>query len=200
VNARLACALLATAAGCSGEIRFAAATSDAAGGDGGATCAIDSDCIIDGLHCDVATHACVPCVSDGDCKGDKQRRCDAATRQCVECGLSSDCGDGGTCIAATHECVPSCSLDHEDCPSTSPTCDTARGICVGCSGDAQCTTADKLLCRVESGRCVACRIDGDCPAAGKSRCDAAGDCVRCLTGADCASGVCEPNGHVCVAK
>jgi hypothetical protein len=194
-------ALIAAAMGCSGEIRYAA-TTDGGADETAVTCAIDSDCVIDGLHCDVSSHQCVACISDSDCKDPQNTRCDAVSHQCVQCGLSSDCGDNETCIGATHECVQQCSLGNENCPSTRPSCDTARGICVACSSDAQCTTSDQTLCLLESGRCVTCLNDANCHSAERPRCDAAGECVRCVSGADCPASapLCEPDKHVCVAR
>lgn len=162
------------ATGCSGEIRFAGDAADA-----GAACATEGDCAIADLHCDPIAHICVPCAVDADCKDPKATRCDSALHECVECGVPTDCASNETCIPATHECVPTCSLGHETCPSSALNCDTARGICVGCTADAECTSADRPFCQVASGRCVACRTNANCASPSKPRCNVVGgECVR----------------------
>ena len=201
---RALAALLAIAAGCSGEIRFSGDPSDSGAGSSetGARCNVDGDCLLDGLHCDPTAHVCVPCVVDADCTDAKLKACDAATHQCVECGTASDCDADQTCIPTTNECVPTCSLAHPTCPATAPSCDTARGICVGCSKDAECAAGDRPRCELASGRCVGCLSSADCRAPSKPLCDVVGECVSCLTSADCLATApfCDPTIHHCVAK
>jgi len=66
-----------------------------------------------------------------------------------------------------------------------------------CFGDPAGVVADDAgICAFPDGR-VPCRADDECGGAGP-RCDLlAGDCVECLEGADCGSGVCDPATKTC---
>jgi hypothetical protein len=197
------------AGGCNGEIRFGDPIADAAtlGPEAGAvegategaaavsTCAIDHDCRLSSLHCEPTLHVCVACLEHGHCGSAKLPRCDPSKHRCVECDTPEDCGAADlTCDPGTLKCVRRCGTG---CPSDAPTCDVARGVCVGCTVDATCSGATPV-CEPGSGRCVECVKNKDCTTA-KSHCDPSlGVCVACLTSAECNGQACDPGSGECV--
>jgi hypothetical protein len=203
----------ASGMGCDGEIRFAApeASLDSSGDasldtspngiDGSAgssplgTCAVDGDCLIQGLHCATTRGLCVECREDGDCLASDRPRCEASLGRCIGCRGDADCEIDERCEASTHACVERCSATRA-CNIGS--CDMATGRCVECSVTVACTDH---VCN-GAGVCVECLSDADCAAAGEEPfCDTLlGRCVRCITNAHCAPSLrCAPTPGECRA-
>ncbi len=80
-------------------------------------CESDADCPLEKPHCDVATHVCMPCVTDADCS-------DPAKPACQPDGTCGECSE----------------TNDKLCIGQKPVCDDAQGICVFCipgpEGDA----------------------------------------------------------------
>jgi hypothetical protein len=70
------------------------------------------------------------------------------------------------------------------CSGTTPVCDAASGMCVGCLASADCTGALKA-CDVATKTCVAC-IDNSSCTDPTSTCDTStNSCVQCIGNANC---------------
>jgi hypothetical protein len=70
------------------------------------------------------------------------------------------------------------------CSGTTPVCDAASGMCVGCLAGADCTGALKA-CDVATKTCVACIDDSSCTDP-TSTCDTStNSCVQCIGNANC---------------
>jgi hypothetical protein len=85
-----------------------------------------------------------PCKADTDCSGAKPY-CDVPAGLCRSCVKDAQCASGTLCNAASHTCVPGCSMGQA-------------------CGDAG-------VCEVDAGQCVQCNSDGDCKDPKNSRCD-----------------------------
>lgn len=147
-------------------------------------CAADVDCG-DGARC-VGGLCQDDCLRDDDCPGSQTcvaARCTAPDR-CVDDG---DCPGLTACEAGA--CVPFECSTHDDCPGLCVDRRCADGVPVQCDPGA---CAGALICA--SGACVTdgpCAADDDC-APGAPRCDASGDCLRCLGDTDCeGNGICD---------
>jgi len=155
----------------------------------GSDCAQDGSCP-DGLTC-FADWRCwprdfePPC--DPPCWG-AEPFCDEAMLRCIACRADADCAGGSVCAPNVQRCRPGCSAEHPDCPAPFH-CDLARGVCTGCTADAECTSPAEPRCDEGRGRCVPCLPHrGGCPSG--SVCVTSGDgyaCAPgCVTAADCA--------------
>jgi hypothetical protein len=168
-------------------------------GDGGATCASDSDCRLSTLHCDTASHRCVACLVDLQCEAPLPR-CDNDLHQCVNCLLGTDCSGGEVCDAIAHRCMRSCA-DGGACPSYAPHCSPPRWVCVECQNSGDCANSPAgHVCDVAAGKCVSCVAGTSCPS-DRPHCDRrSGRGVQCLSSADCAHDepLCDPVSHECV--
>lgn len=85
------------------------------------------------------------------------------------------------------------------CPAAFPACDARKGICVGCTTDADCG-ADKPICNTASNTCVACLSSANCAAPTPVCRTADNSCVACTTNALC-SGTkpfCRTDASICV--
>jgi hypothetical protein len=160
-------------------------------------CGADSDCPEATLHCDTGSGQCVPCVVDTQCTQPGLGRCDAALHECVACGVAGDCSGGQVCEPTSHTCLTSCA-DGGACPAGA-SCDTARGVCIGCTSDADCASAAAgHVCDTGSGQCVACTQSSQCSSPTRFCNPASNKCVQCLTGATCDDHVCDPVTFTCV--
>lgn len=175
------------------------ATSEKDGADAAsASCATNAECAIAGLRCDLSSRTCVQCLAATDCTTPGIDRCDVTLHRCVQCVSMGDCS-GGSCDPTTHRCVTTCA---GGCSGETPTCDTARGICVKCRTAADCTSAtEKRVCDPVDGRCVSCVADAECPPFAP-RCDRLlGRCVQCVGQNDCSAGkICNVSIGACVAR
>jgi hypothetical protein len=161
-------------------------------------CARDDDCALSTLHCDVVSHECFACVADEQCTDPNRPRCDVALHQCVQCGVDRDCPAGEQCEPTSLRCVASCA-DGGGCPPSAPIC-SARGMCIRCASDGECTTSTSgPVCSIPTGQCVQCTADRQC-ASPLPRCDlTANRCVQCLGRLDCGvEQTCDPGSRTCV--
>ncbi|MDX2052539.1 MAG: hypothetical protein SFV15_09125 [Polyangiaceae bacterium] len=78
------------------------------------------------------------------------------------------------------------------CSLAAPYCNVAKGFCVECIANEQCSTGS---CNVDLGACTDCGSDADCMDPNKPRCDTASkECAPCVpTNDNC------PQGKKCVA-
>lgn len=136
------------------------------------------------------TLSCVECVSDVDCPG---KRCDLTVGRCLE-------------ELPQNESPSCCGTDCLKCPEDAPFClPTHVGTaCAQCRHDIDC--GDGKYCR--SGLCELCLEDrrcgtrcescgGDTPFCFGSQVAENGECVRCLSSADCNGDACEQSTHTC---
>lgn len=155
-------------------------------------CNSNADCadVHDAHICDPDTGACVGCIDDTDCPGDKPI-CEPERQQCAECASNADCGAAEpACDLQSGECRE-CLID-TDCKDGFA-CDSDHHCKSVCTGDEDCTDPDRPICNVDTGSCVECGGDVDCPA-GRPTCNPNGQCVECLTAAQCTDpdlGVCK---------
>lgn len=108
--------------------------------------------------------------------------CDPDSHACVPCLTHGDCGPAAVCAAGACKAGLACGTDTA-CKATAQVCDTAAGVCVDCLGNSDCGAG--FAC--ERSRCVEakpCDSSKVCPAV----CDTgSGVCVDCLTDLDCAA-------------
>ncbi len=159
--------------------------------DASGPCAVDSDCPLASLQCDVPSGSCVPCTDDSLCTTAGFPRCDTALHLCVQCGSSQDCQSGWQC-SESHRCVPPCTSP-SDCPASEPNCDVLIGACYACNDILPCATG---VCDEEV--CVECKSDTQCPGRHCQR--ALGTCVDCVYSSQCPASapVCDPASWTCV--
>lgn len=149
-----------------------------------APCATDADCGKDEELCDVATGACVACMSADDCGGGDPV-CDGLRGQCVQCATDSDCGSQ-YCSPKDNKCAQ-CVIDAH-CPDIRPRCDGKECKAV-CTSDLDCD-GDKPSCNIDHGHCHECAVDAQCGVESPI-CKDESKCVGCLADADCAEGYCD---------
>ena len=137
-------------------------------------CTRDADCSFS-MHCKLATHKCVECLSSSHC---------AASESCL--------GDG-TCGAEAAGCT-----SDADCGGLA--CDTATGNCVQCVANADCPagqTCRNNACGGTGNTPPPCTQQSDCDMLGKvcvdNQCVACQTDTECGTGRRCAAGVCATN-------
>jgi len=149
-------------------------------------CDVAADCPGSKPGCDSASHRCVECMADGDCKQQGKPACNSAARTCVPCTSDVHCANGPSprCDSATSSCVQC--LDNSDCAMTGyPVCDSSTRHCRGCQTDAECSPG---VCN--NGGCSQCKVNTDCPA-NKPVCGPQGVCIACEQDSDC------PGGGIC---
>jgi hypothetical protein len=117
-----------------------------------------------------------PCETPAECTNPDRPAC--FERRCVQCG------------------------DSPDCAVTTPVCDGATHLCMGCAIDDDCAPrAGTPRCLVASGACVACLDAGDCTVATSPVCDTGThECRACRADGECASGFCDETAGSCVAE
>jgi hypothetical protein len=150
-----------------------------------------------GAACVAATRTC-GCGDDSECDGGE--RCDVATGACVACLTNADCpGPDADLCAPTHACT-SC-LTQADCASSAlgPRCG-ADGC--GCAGDFECATSERgprCAASFDGARTCSCSGDVDCASsAAGARCVLDGEALRCgcAATADCpAREACDATGR-----
>jgi hypothetical protein len=95
--------------------------------------------------------SCAGGISDG-------ARCSGGS--CSACTTTAACGPTcATCGGAATECNPAVGCTgpctgSAQCSAATPICDTTRGLCVGCTSNANCPTGS--YCDVISGACASC--------------------------------------------
>jgi len=176
--------------------------------DAPGTCFVDNDCVgvPGGAYC--LNEKCVACKSNSQCNNDAGAPICSAANTCVSCASTSSPDGGSGCMAAT-------------------VCEATSGRCVQCVSNSDCPTAGKAFC--VQNLCVGCDkvptggvdggVDGGAHDGGAADggagtvCSAArpicvpstpaiaiaGQCVQCLTGANCggATPVCD-GSNTCV--
>jgi hypothetical protein len=165
------------------------------------------------------------CSVDQDCAGSVKPYC--VNNQCVACRTSDHCSNaaGTPFCSAINTCV-SCAAATGDggvCSGAAPMCDPVSGRCVECIQNGDCPTAAKAFC--VANRCVGCNtpgasasgsggsdggasdggaidagVVGPCPG-NKPICvkdgTLIGQCVQCLSSADCSGGTPICNANLC---
>jgi Cys-rich repeat protein len=99
------------------------------------------------------------CSSDTDCAS-AGTHCDTASGECVECVTDGDCGSGLVCESL--QCVASCA-NGAVCPAATPVCRQPTDVCVPCSANSDCArAATGSICLTTTGQCVQCLTDANC--------------------------------------
>ncbi|HTB56634.1 MAG TPA: isopeptide-forming domain-containing fimbrial protein [Polyangia bacterium] len=163
--------------------------------------------------CSPTTHTCGPCTSDGapSCPDPSRPACQASgslAGACTECSPSN----AGKCAGEKPECLPTglCGCDADPAcggPMSGMICSGPNGVCTPGCGTAprnDCPTGMTCANIVNgTGTCgtsSGCTLDSDCTSP-LPRCNVAttsGQCVQCLTDADCpAPFVCDPTRNSC---
>jgi hypothetical protein len=131
----------------------------------------ENSCSETAPYCDKIKNACVECIKDNSDYAciDAELKCNASGR-CVECLKDSDCAtglcdDSGRCI--------NCDDDH--------VCNSGYCLKAGTSESSEST----------GGQCVECINDVDEHACKIGYCNDSNQCVECLNGSYCNSGVCD---------
>jgi hypothetical protein len=151
------------------------------------------------------TPACESCVEGGLCDVESTTFfCHPVTADCrLACDPEAPPGSR-PCPADEHcdargVCV-ACELDEDCSAGPLPVCDRVRNICVECTAPSDCV-GEQTVCDLENSRCVGCVGDGDCAPAevclpGEQR------CVQCRDDDDCSSfdeaNLCLPGELRCV--
>lgn len=147
------------------------------------------------------------CSSSADCSG-IQPVCDTASF-CRAC-TPSDCSGATRACEQTPgahqgECVECTAANGSACSGAKPLCDSGTNTCVGCRSNADCSgrtpicDASTRLCRA----CTAASDGADCkPGSGVCVTDPKdsflGQCVQCVSSADCGTQSCNIPTHTCV--
>ena len=170
----------------------------------------DTDLPVDGNQCtqDVCTSGSPsnPDIASGTaCSQNGGSLCDGAGA-CVECLAASDCPDpGNACVQRT---CTSGACGTTPVASGTPITTQTTGDCqvIQCDGNGgTMSVADDTDLPVDGNQCTqdVCTSGTPsnpetssgtaCSQNGGTLCDGAGNCVECLTGSDCTSGVCSTN-------
>jgi hypothetical protein len=168
------------------------------------SCLRDADCIA-GTYCNQGTCTAkinngVSCSRDGQCNSNA---CSTVSGKCVSCKSSFDCSAfGAVCDTASGNCR-SCTVD-TDCHGWGPTCNTANSACV-CGGTIfDCTSPSNPFCMPGGAGPPVCGCGTQSISLPNVVCSVAGDNTGkpvkvagqpCLSGAECASNMC--NNNVC---
>jgi hypothetical protein len=169
------------------------------------TCKADADCKGDypwGNKCITTSKRC-GCDADGDCAANPNGpKCQATFHKCT-CETDAECSKAPYTRCARpyagssyKHCQKACASS-ADCASRTglKICDAAKGICVACMQDTDCTSSYSPYCSPPLGKCVACKEDSHCTTRDKPFCDASqGKCIECNANADCANSM---DGKVC---
>ena len=199
---------------CSGDVKCASGTCDAAGSGNCVACLLDSQCADDEI-CDATT--CIPAsgVSLGDpCAGNDQCK-SSLCAVALDAPVCVKCKNDGHCVATRfcdksevpYTCEPK--GGHGDPCADEGECLSGfcgEGACVDCLGDADCGA--KAYCANAEGQVCLPLIEAGDPCKKNSACES-GDCtdlgagkvcVECVGDGDCpaASEHCE--GGVCLTK
>lgn len=192
-----------------GSCTFAASTSGSTCTDGVCNgnaaeplciqCLDDSMCSGETSRCDVASGACVACLSPVECDDGNECTSDACTSGACSNNsvpVSSAC-TGGVCDASTPPMCAEC-VDNGQCGGATPTC--IAGSCAQCAANSDCDDGNE--CTSDScggGTCTNTPgATGSACTAGV--CSAATECVECIANAQCtlAAPVCESASNRCV--
>ena len=120
---------LAPLAGCmDSSISLLPGLADAGQGGEDPRCHSDAECDERAPICNPQTRACVECIGDDDCGGDRPQVCLVTRGECVQC--SSD----------------------DQCTSAEPYCDPESNYCEECLADEHCAAGQ--ICDLEDERCV----------------------------------------------
>lgn len=142
--------------------------------------------------------AALACQSTSDCTNGKL--CNNATGVCVFCLSTSNCDFGLECDTSVGECVPIMCKSNSDCNGL--VCDVATGSCVhtACHNDTDCADTGEY-CNTTTGDCVSCISNAQCNA--NQQCNTtSGQCVglTCSSNSDCNSGSsCDVISGTCVS-
>lgn len=169
--------------------------------------------------CDTETQGgvCVECVTDGDCDADPTTPlCDRirvpGRGRCVTCTID-DRGCGGDTPVCWAEAAGGRGVCNrctaaKGCTGETPACDMSvhQGLCVTCTAAAGCGgTTPFCDTGVPGGVCRQCLTDGTGCTGTRPACDTGaagglGECVRCVSNADCpaSSATCDPATRSCV--
>jgi cysteine-rich repeat protein len=170
---------------------------DAGVNNGTSACGCQEDCTLPdagdacaGGVCNgsVAAPACVECLDDGDCSGDRGL-CDMAANVCVACLTGADCNDGNSCTRNLCE-AGSCSFPAEMPRATCEDGGLCDGTnCVECLISADCSDGNDCTRDVcFDGSCSAVPEDVGTPCGDDGVCSglmADPRCLECLTDAAC---------------
>lgn len=140
-------------------------------------CTMDAQCSGDTPHCDLATHTCVGCQTDADCKDPKAPACQPSGA-CGECSATND----------------------KLCVDDTPVCNTMAGICVLCTAmDASACLDSKDGPQCVGGLHCGCFQDSDCGGANSGIvCDPMAEI--CVEGCKGEGGNGCPDGKECTSK
>jgi hypothetical protein len=136
--------------------------------DGGATGA----CIGATPECSTSGR-CVECLHNSECTTDPDKAF-CVQNTCQGCNATASTSDAGVTYA---------------CPSATPQCQSATGLCVECLAKSDCSSASKGFCHQSA--CTGCADSGDCTGAtpvcmsSTSSTSKAGQCVGCADSGDC---------------
>jgi hypothetical protein len=185
-------------------------------------CRDSSDCV--GQVCELSNHTCAPCVAatssgasdaavavDEGCGGDAPRCLAAITPEansCVACLTHDDCsGELSTCDSVSHQCV-ACASEIDvtqtaqlDASVTSAQVDQGCGFatprCLIVRGTANLEPSQSKDSGLSDASDAAWTAADSGPVQDAGQVETR-ECVECVTGADCATGVCDPSSHACV--
>jgi hypothetical protein len=127
----------------------------------------------------VDSGVCVPCLTDAECVDAGLGTVCSPGLGCISCQSNSDCTSKGTpyCVDGTCEqCITA-----QDCPASSPGCDSASFTCGSCTFDSDCP---------DGGGCAYPMCAPFCTTAASPD----PGCAACSTNADCAGGSCDDAG------
>jgi hypothetical protein len=143
-----------------------------------------------------------PCSNTLNCGDYEECILDVCVSTITTCVSDADCGPGFLCKALeTTLCIdgevpPSAPIDNtctSDADCEVGTCQEVKVCTFGCSSNDDCD--DGLVCDNNTGECVECLTNANCD---QGVCDnTTSTCVKCLENADCAGGFCIDN-NTCV--
>lgn len=158
-------------------------------------------------RCNVATHACVACVTDSHCPPGNLcmgNMCVAGCSPSQACASGQTCCGGG-CVDATSN-VANCSACGIACSTTNGTAACVGGNCgVGaCTAPfADCDGVATNGCEVDTAtsaaNCGACGTMCVAPLGGTARCVAGGCELTCPSSQAACGGMCQVTGTTCTA-
>jgi hypothetical protein len=162
-------------------------------------------CTVFGWLCDPVSRECVECLTDSDCAKHQGPYCTSdidAGNSCVQCLSPADCPDSMPgCYSGYYVCG-ACSAS-TDCPASAPVCESWTSTCaIDCrlpDGGEFCANG---VCEGSSGECVQCLTDADCAPYGGKYCandiDAGTRCEQCLQASQCGdAGPCNSSNFTC---
>jgi hypothetical protein len=133
-----------------------------------------------------------PCDADADCEA-FGLKCDPL-RGCLACVFDWHCAEGQRCTDDGCKVPSQCSTDTDCADAKAPHCDPVLSECVGCRFESDCPRSSHCVERSCTSY-TACVNSRDC--AQGTVCDRdKGECVECLTNADCSVGVASAGGVI----